>query len=320
MLPPDVTALAEAHRIRQQRLTLLATREAGKVWGRLDAQAVRASWERLVGSLLRMVIAAQSSATDGAQDYVAAALSMQGAAPEPFGTVNARPLVGVASDGRDLRSLLTYPAHTVEDLLSGGMNRGLAVGRGLLQLQRIVSTQVGDAARVSTGLATINDRRTRGYIRHLTPPSCSRCVILAGKFYRTNQGFQRHPHCDCVHIPSAEVIEPQSPRDLFDAMSDAELRKAGWSQGDIQAIRDGADIYQVTNARKGLRSVTVAGRQVQATTEGTTRRGLAGMRLGAQRGQRAVRLTPEQIYADAQHFGLSREQTLDVLKRHGYIL
>jgi len=87
-------------------------------------------------------------------------------------------------------------------------------------------------------------------------PSCSRCVILAGLWYPSKKGagFDRHPQCDCYAVPAAEVVEPPSPKALFDAMDDVELREAGWSDADVKAIRDGADLYQVTNARRAMYS------------------------------------------------------------------
>jgi hypothetical protein len=144
-------------------------------------------------------------------------------------------------------------------------------------------------------------------------------VTLAGKKYRYNQGFARHPHCDCVHMPAAEVIEPQSPRAIFDAMSDQELAKASWSIAEVQAIRDGADIGQVTNVHRSLRTVSIAGRQVKTTLEGATRHGIAGQRLGATRGRLAVRLTPEQLYLEADRLGWSRDELIRQLTRFGYI-
>jgi len=67
---------------------------------------------------------------------------------------------------------------------------------------------------------------------------------------------------------------------------------------------------------------------VKTSTVGTTRRGLAGQRLGEfekRRGDRyrrtkRLRLTPEQIYLDADRLGLDRDATIGLLKLHGYIL
>jgi hypothetical protein len=76
----------------------------------------------------------------------------------------------------------------------------------------------------------------------------------------------------------------------------------------------------VVNARRGMQTANIAGGKTLITTEGATRRGLAGQRLGARRGQRVVRLMPEQIYADAARLGWSREEILRQLHRFGYIL
>lgn len=320
-LPPDLVRLGGAHRSRQQRIALAVLRQLARLWAALDPASVRPSWDRAVGpAVLRLTTAAQLEAARGTQDYVTAAMGMWGAESDPFGTVPAGAFAGTASDGRPLGTLLLQPALDVEAFIGQGMAADRALAVGSRHLTRIAATQVQDAARVATGVAIVNDRKTHGWIRMVTPPSCSRCVVLAGKFYRYRQGFQRHPHCDCVHMPAPEVIEPQSPKALFDAMSPAELKRAGWSEADVKAINDGADLYQVTNARRDLRSMTVAGRQVQTTLQGSTRRGLAGKRLGAQKGGRAVRLTPEQIYAEADRLGWPRDEVLRQLKRFGFIL
>jgi len=312
--------LAAAHRFRQQAIASLTLARTRRLWRVLDPANPEGSW-RAVGALaLAAMVAAQSEAARGADDYVSAALSSQGADPDPAGTVPAGAFAGTASDGRDLPGLLAWPVFQVSVLVAQGMTSGSALAAGRRHLDRIVLTQVADAARTATGVATVNDRRAKGWIRHVTAPCCSRCAILAGKFYRWNKGFQRHPHCDCVHMPAAEVIEPQSPKALYDQMSPAERKRAGWSAGDVRAIDDGADLYQVTNAHRGLQSMTVAGRQVKTTLQGATRRGLAGGRLGAKTGGRVIRLTPEQIYADADRLGWSRDETIRALKRHGYIL
>lgn len=320
MLPAELMTLARLHRIRQQQLAQLVLAEVRRRWALLDGADLAGSWAPIAPGVLSLVTAGQLEATRGAQEYVGAAVTQVGAESDPAGTVNGRALAGQASDGRSLRTLLDQPLAEVQAFLGGGMPTADALGVGLRHLERIVATQVQDAARVSTGVAIVNDRAVRGWVRMTTPPSCARCVILAGKFYKTNRGFKRHPLCDCVHVPCAEVIEPQKPRDLFGAMSDPELAKAGWSKADVRAIRDGADLNQVTNARRSLSSTDVAGRRVPTTRDGATRHGFAGGRLGAPKGARAVRLTPEAIYDEAERSGWSRDETIAALKQHGYIL
>lgn len=111
-------------------------------------------------------------------------------------------------------------------------------------------------------------------------------------------------NCDCVHMPSAEVIEPQDPMEIFRSMDAAGLKKAGWSQADVAAINDGADLFQVTNARRSLRDVQVAGRQLQVTNVGTSKR-------------RPVRLTPDSI---AELAGGDREEQIRLLRAHRYLI
>lgn len=320
MFPPELTALALARRDVQQRLAADAVLKGQRWWKRLDPANLRGSWAAIVGpAVLSMVASAQQQAAAGAQGYVSDAVAVQGVTPAPAGTVSVSALVGVASDGRPLESLLAGPLWQVLDFVGQGVDVDEALGRGRSALDRILAQQVQDAARVAVGVAQVADRSVRAWVRQTVPPSCSRCIILAGKVSHVREAFKRHPFCDCVNVPAAEVIEPPSPRALFNKMSDAELKAAGWTEGDVQAIRDGADIYQVTNAHRGLQTMTAAGHQVQTTTYGATRKGLAGTRLGARRGQVAVRLTPEQIYLDADRYGLSRDQTIDLLRRNGYI-
>lgn len=319
MLPPDAIALARLHRTRQQQLALRASNEARRLWAQIGAD-VYAGSARVTPQLVAMMTAAQAAAATGSQEYVETAVQLQGGNPDPAGTVSPAAFGGAASDGRDLAGLLAWPAFEVNNLVDGGMPIARALGIGLVHLTRIVTTQVQDAARISTGVGTVNDRRTAGYIRVVSGAACSRCLILAGRWYRYNAGFARHPHCDCTQAPAIEHTEPQSPKALFNAMTPQQLRQAGWSDADVKAINDGADLYQVTNAHRGLRSVSIAGHDITITTHGATRRGLAGKRLGAPRKRAAVRLTPESIYAEGQRLGWSRDEILRQLTRNGYIL
>lgn len=358
-LPPDLQALAQAHRLRQQQLALAATREAGKLWAFLDAADLAGSWALVAPRMLALVTAALQEAARGSQDYVAAALRAWGADPDPAGAVPPGAFAVTASDGRPLDTLLDQPALDVQAFVGEGMDAGQAVAVGGRNLDRIVATQVADAARVATGVAQVNDRAAHGYVRMLTPPSCSRCVVLAGKFYAVNRGFLRHPRCDCVHIPAAEHLPDLTtdPKLYFEQLSRAE-QDAAFTKAGAQAIRDGADIAQVVNARRGatglgyaagrltadertmlrggrqrghLDTTRVFGRDVFVTTEGTTTRGLSGVRLGARENGRKVagvrnrraqipRLMPESIYAEAERLGWSRDETIRQLRRFGYVI
>lgn len=308
MLPDDVLRLAALHRARAQQLAAVAARQLALLWRTVAADNPQASWATVARRAQLVVSLAQSSAATGAQDYVDLATTLQGVAPDPAGTVPPSGFSGVASDGRPLDSLLSYPSFEVSAWLDQGMESPIALAAGARHLQRIAVTQIVDAARVATGVAIVNNRRTRGYIRVVTPPSCSRCTILAGRWYAYNAGFARHPHCDCTQAPAVEVERPQSPRAIYDSMTSEQRRTAGWSLADQKAIDDGADLYRVTNARRDLRSMQVAGRTVKTTLRGAMSR------------KAAIRLTPEAIYAEAQRLGWSRDEIIRQLTRNGYIL
>lgn len=167
-----------------------------------------------------------------------------------------------------------------------------------MSLSVLTQVLVGDAGKSAGGVYAASRAREVGYVRYLVGASCDRCVILAGRWYRWSAGFQRHPRCDCINLPANQAAAPElvsSPTEAFDK---GLIR--GLSQRQVQAIRDGADIGQVVNAKRGMRMVNFAGRSVQTTT------------IGA-RG--AIRLTPESIYRLAN----SREEAIRLLRAHRYI-
>lgn len=303
-LPPEAATLAAAHRARQQQIAGMANAQTSRLWSFLNIFG----WNGISTRILGILQAAMREASRGAQDYAAAAARAYGADPDPAGTVAEATFAATASDGRPLDTLLEQPSLEVAAFVLQGMPTVQADAIGGRHLQRIVTTQIGDAARVATGVAVVNDQALQGYVRHLTLPSCQRCIILAGRWYRWNAGFERHPQCDCVHVPAAEPVAVASPREVYDSLTDEERRTAGWSGHDQQAIDDGADLARVTNYRRKLQSVAIAGRVVKTTGIGF-------------KGQRTrVRLTPEAIYQEAQRLDWTRDETIRQLKRHGYIL
>lgn len=323
-VPETILTLAALHRLRQQALAARLVAALRPLWTVLSPGQAQASWDRLAAPrALQMVTAVQAEAARGAEGYVAAAVAGWEAASDPAGTPEPSALAGVAADGRPLDGLLSYPAFQVDAFVADGMGEAQALAIGQRHLERIAVTTVQDTARVATGVAVVNDRTVRGYVRMLTPPSCSRCVVLAGKFYSTNAGFERHPQCDCVHIPSVEHLPDLStdPRRYFDSLTGPEQDKT-FTKAGAQAVRDGADVVQVVNARRGMSKAAsgritterVYGRDAFITREGITKRGQAGRSLGKR--NRGVRLMPEQIYLEAAG---GRDEAIRLLRLHGYI-
>lgn len=304
-----------------QRLQVVAVAAGRRAWRQVDAEFISESWVDALSDLGPVVAGAQVSAALSGSTYSAMTLAQQGVYVPPREFVDPYAFAGYASDGRGLEGLLYSPAASSKAAIAAGAAPSAALKYGRGALDRILSTVVADAGRQAAG-ADVVQRQGVGYVRMLNPPSCARCVILAGRFYRWNAGFQRHPHCDCVHVAStagstqAALDEGliDDPYEYFKSLDEGEQARI-FTEAGAKAVRDGADISQVVNARRGM---TANG---NFTVEGMSRRGNA--RQGLARGQR--RMTPESIYDNADRFGgrtelERREYALGELRRHGYIL
>lgn len=125
----------------------------------------------------------------------------------------------------------------------------------VLAFERLVLSLVQDAGRAAEQVA-VATRRDVGWARQLTPPSCTRCAVLAGRVYRFSDGFERHPGDDCITVPVREGDSSfaADPRELLAA---GQLR--GLSKADQRAIDLGADFSQVVNVRGSRAGLTRAG-------------------------------------------------------------
>lgn len=268
-----VLSKARAHQDRILRVEREALRVARR--GGLTSKAVALAHFKFM------------AATDG-MIAVAEQLHAQNISEWPDGMLDVEPLAPVSVGGGPLL-----------DSVARGYSSG--------SLALVVATEVTDTARQGASLQIAATPRV-GYVRMVEGGACSRCVVMAGKWFRWNQGFMRHPRCRCTHIPAAESRADDlrvDPYQYFESLSVEEQDKV-FTKAGAQAIRDGADISQVVNARSGM---TPNG---FFTTTGTTR-GHASTVLRP--GQR--RMTPELIYRQA---GGNREIAQQLLRDHGYLL
>lgn len=179
-------------------------------------------------------------------------------------------------------------------------------------VEQLIASEVADAGRSASQVEFVARPDWTNYARVLNPPSCKRCVPLAGRIYRDLAEFKRHPGCDCVMVPveSWQAAHDEgfvfSPQEAFDKGYIRDLTIA-----ETQAINDGADINAVINSSRGITTPTVFGRKVKATTSGTTKR--AEWRKNNP--TRLVRLRPESIY----DFAKDRDDAIRLLRLYGYI-
>lgn len=345
-MQPGVLPIVDAQHRRMRRLSSAAILASRRAWTRISPDRILSEWEQAVARLLPVFTTLQLQAASAGAEYGHDTLAAQGLRSEPDATVRPEAFVGWASDGRVLETLLLAPLAPVRQALLEELPLQDAVNRGQASLERIAHTQIGDAGRSAAGVDIVT-RPNVGWIRMINPPTCSRCLILAGRFYRWNAGFDRHPRDDCVHVATnADAARREGliddPNAYFRGLSrDEQDRMLG--KAAAQAVRDGADLNQVVNARRGMQTAQVFGQELQITTEGTTTRGFAGQRLIAEGARvsreqaefvrrrsrfgevgrrvsrqrvQTPRLTPESIY----RFAKDREDALRLLKRFGYIL
>lgn len=258
------------HYRRQQRLTA-----AGVAAARRAKSNPR--------TLLTVVTLYQRATAADAVVAVAEMLAEQNIDAPLEGRVNTDRIAGVASDGRPLGSLLDQAQDDYAFAL-------------------IVATQLQDAARVAAGVSITGRPGVFGYVRMLNPPSCPRCTILAGKWFGWNAGFQRHPLCDCRHVPTSENRAGDLRTDPKLAFESGQVK--GLTQSETKALQDGADMSQVVNARRSI-YMDPAGRKF--TRESTTKRGSSP----------GVRPTPETIY---QLAGDDRAAAIRALQKFAYLI
>lgn len=312
MVLQQLPRATERYLREQQRLMAGSVREVRRLW-RTMGEDFDSSWARIAPAMVGVATATQYRVAESAAEYVPSVLTeVSGPAAAVAGDVVPEAFVGVAGDGRPVATLLRGGVTTSKLAIAGGATTRQALLSGLSWLTMATATLMSDTGR---GAERVGMARFRGvsYVRAVVPPSCSRCAILAGSTYRSEVAFQRHPHCDCRHVPirgmdySDAVDEGlvMDPHSYFESLSESEQNRIFTNAG-AEAIRNGADPLQVVNARRGMH--TAQGRLV--TSEGTTRRGIYG------RTSSRARLMPETIQRIA---GGSQERYRQLLAEYGYL-
>lgn len=301
----STAARARSHYLRQQRIGLLGVR------------AVR----RAVTQAATSEEAASAATTTLATYQLASASTAVATISSELGSETAA-AAALFAGTTQLGFPVEAPIETIIDRLTrdlDGQWRRLSESM-LGTLDLFVKSEViaagADAASVEVAAADSQ------FVRVLQLPSCKRCVILAGVVYRSGEAFPRHPLCDCEHWPVGSEAEARAAGLVLDPMEAFESgQMRGLSKADAQAIRDGADMAQVVNAVRGggrrpqgmtnIVSAEIFGRTVNATLEGTTKRG----EWRRKHPDLPIRLRPESIYEHAR----DRDDALRLLRLYGYL-
>lgn len=335
----EAAAAASAAAASAQQRAASATARAAALasiaaWKRIDAKNLDMSWLHVLPRILAVISGAQRKAAASAPGYLERIARAQHVAANIDGRLSPGAFAGITGDGRPLATLLYAPVALSKKRIGDGMPIPQALETEGAHLAMLAATVVQDAQRMAVQAEQARYTVLRGYVRHVTLPACPRCIILAGRFYRRSSGFPRHPRCDCTMVPARgeEWVQEQDPAALMARMRadhPGRLRKS-LTEGDLKALDKGANLNQVVNAHRGMATANAYGRKVSVTSEGTTRRGIAGRRLiregGAKappgsryRSARSPRLTPAQIFAEAEAEGWGDEEIVRQLARFGYI-
>lgn len=319
-----MTRADRAYYVAQQRVVRNVADTAQSAWSGLNPADVNGSWEQARPVIVDAVEQAQADAAALAPRYIAGTLAAAHAVSRPLGELVNAAFAGRATNGLPLASLMDFAFSYYQRALALEAPPSEAKALGLARLLRYTSTEVADAGRLAVHIGSVLEPEVAGYERVVHLPACGRCIQLAGRLYRYSTGFLRHPRCDCSMKPVTRdqwrTERPtNSPATLFAAMTRAQQDKA-FGPGGATAIRAGADLSRVVNARrKG--SVYIAGGR-EYTRDSTTVRGV-GRQLGqlnrkpGQRYRRSgtARPTPAQLVNAATGENDLRDQ----LRRFGYV-
>lgn len=310
----------------QQVVAKVAANEVGRI-ARRFGDDFDASWRRLGPSINAIIAEAQLQLAAKSTEYVPRFLDQADIPDRPQGELVPESVAGVASDGRPLETLTYRSVVGAKAAVAGGATVEQALSEQSQWLQLVAQLQAADAARQALGILTTSRKNLGGHVRVLNPPSCPRCAILGGRFYRWSQGFQRHPQCDCsmAPVPSKAYAEAegfvQTPMEAYRA---GEIR--GLTQAQVKALEDGAEINSVVNAYRGVSSMSPTTRlrvdtNVPASVVAPGQPDLLAfipseVRFASQNATRRT-LTPEGIYRQA---GGDRDEAIRLLREYGYIV
>jgi len=322
-------AATESYQRSQQRITAEAVVGVRAAWRMMGAE-FDSSYAAVAPLLLTTVEAASARVVEGAMGYVPDVLEETGQARflAPAGEVVPGAFAGVDGSGRPSAGLYGNAPIIAKQAVARGATTQQALSETGKWLVTATATLLADVAR-AVETTQMGNHRVGGYVRALSLPSCSRCAILAGRWYADSVAFQRHPRCDCRHVPVSEAFADEfvlDSRQYFDSLSSEDQDRI-FTKAGAEAIREGADLNQVVNARRGMKQAQVGGRSILTTSEGVTRRGYAYQFLSPSRasdvrdrGARYARanrprLMPETI----REIATDREDYLRLLKANGFI-
>lgn len=255
------------------------------------------SWMTVGPRVNDAIQSAQTYSAISAVEYALAEGDEVGMPLTLAGPVNVAAFAGTTTTGATLAEVTRQAVINTKTAVASGLTIEQALAVGESWLTRFALNEVTRAGSDALSTAVAASPTSTGFVRMLNPPSCRDCLILAGKWYRWNEGFERHPGCDCKHVPARESMNEirTDPYAYFNSLSRRE-QDALLGVDDAQAVRDGADIYRVVNVRN---------------------RGASSGKTWQARRYDSPTVTIDQILAQSNG---SRSRAIELMKEHGFIL
>lgn len=293
----------------QQGIAATTVAALNRVWRRMGDDFDE-SWSSVRPQAVNVLETGRRAAVVNAVPYTAEVLAETGQAHAAVGVLAPAAFLTSAPDGRDIASLLDESVVKAKVAVAGGASADEALRVAGRWLSMVSLTTLADTRRMVYEADIIQRPTLTGYVRMLNMPSCNRCITLAGKWFRWNQGFQRHPRCDCTHIPGAENVVGDARTDpyaAFKSMSPEEQERV-FGRSEARALREGADIYKVVN--QSVRKLPTANSAIDEIyrNAGTRTRAIGMLRQQGfilDRGQVVVPLSPG-VRTDAQVLAAGR--------------
>ena len=340
--PRSVREVTDQLAERQRALTEEAITLIQAIAGR--ARTIE-RWRDAIARIGPQLLAIQVAVAQLADPYLTDVLEAQDADPSAVAAVNPEAWRDYTDGGGSWLLNLVY---SIGSLPRAGVANDLLEQMVSHLASSIVLTGLQDTGRSSVQAGMQARTSVDAYTRALNPPSCARCVLLAGRVYHRAAAFRRHPRCDCRSIPSPEDVAEDwttNPVTYFKSLSHDEQDRVFTAAG-AEAIRLGGvkqvAMNQIVNARSGITTVGAFGRELRVTTTGTTKRAVFGgyevledgslrrrTEFVRRRGRHGIRtfkyttqprLLPDQIFQLSEEFGWNRAEVLRQFRRYAYLL
>lgn len=215
----------------QQQIAAATVGSATKLWRRMDQRRFfglmspdfNRGWAEVGPQINEVVRVGRAAAAASAAQYTPALLAETGQVSPAFGSINTVAFLASAPDGRSMSTLLDESVVHAKTAVKNGASASKALSMTETWLSGMLLTVMADTRRGVVGADIAQRPAIAGYTRMLNAPSCSRCVILAGRYFKWNQGFQRHPRC----IPAGVTV----------SLPGLEAATKRWYEGELVVFR-----------------------------------------------------------------------------------